>query len=271
VLQARGESDPTALVAQYVTPESAHTASEKGLDKVDVPLVFAARVAFVYSYGEAYVAQRLGVVQDRWALGPVNELFAGRGPLSTQEVIRAGIDVDPIVPIGLSALPADVAKAWEAESVDRIGEWYTYLLLRNSSGANEARRVAAGWDGDQLILLRAKDGSSPPSKQAPSAVVWTTVWDTPQIAEDFSTALRILHHLGNEPGGSIFAYRAADGEPVWLEKRDNQVFFAKNYDLAAAGQLADVALSTREEKRMAIVNLTATQPVVHCPRRDLRD
>jgi hypothetical protein len=271
VLQARGFPDPSAEVAEHITPASARQASENGLAEVTGPVVVAGLVAFAYSYGAAYVAQRLDVVHDRWALGPVNELLARRGPLSTQEVLRGGVDVDPIIPTGFSALPAAVTQGFEAETVDRIGEWYTYLLLRNSSGATEAARVAAGWDGDQLILLRAKDGSSPPSKKGPSAILWTTVWDTPQLAGDFETALRILHRLAFEPGASVFAFRAEDGEAVWLEQRDNQVFFSKNYDLSGAGELAAVALSTRDERRMDIVNRTAAQPVVPCLRRDLRE
>jgi hypothetical protein len=47
---------------------------------------------------------------------------------------------------------------------------------------------------------------------------------------------------------------------VWLETRGNQVFFSKNYAIEKAGRLATIALSTREEKRLAIVNRVATLP-----------
>ena len=40
---------------------------------------------------------------------------------------------------GLGALPFDVATDWSVEAVDRIGEWYTYVLLYPAPGDEVAR------------------------------------------------------------------------------------------------------------------------------------
>ena len=107
-------------------------------------------------------------------------------------------------------MPADMTADWAVESVDRMGEWYTYLLLYPSTGDRDVlARFAAAWDGDQLLALRRKDGTS-------SGIVWTTVWDDAAAATLFAAELKHLHDTLN------------DGEPTLIERRDNEVCFVKN-------------------------------------------
>ena len=139
------------------------------------------------SFGSAFVADRLGLRQGRWSYAAVDALFASAdGPTSTQAVLRAGQDVDPIEATGLGALPFDVATDWTIENVDRIGEWYTYVLLYPAAGDKIALATQLhAWDGDQLLTLRKKDGSTPPSVTSPSAIVWTTIRDDAASATRF--------------------------------------------------------------------------------------
>ena len=260
-LWGRGD-DPATLVAQFVTSETSREASEKTLTEAKLPLIFVALPSFAYSYGAAYVAKLLDVQRGNWAYAGVNKLFAGTGPASTQEILRAGVDVDPIVPTGFGTLPAAVTAEYAVETVDRMGEWYTYLLFRPVTEPGRLQSFTQEWDGDQLLLLRKKDGASPPSTTGPSGIVWTSVWDTERAATFIETALRRLHGAvatEAEPR----AFTAADGEAMWIERRENQVCLVKNFDAATMELLARVALSTKEERRMEIVRVVATTPIVH--------
>ena len=266
--------DPTSTISSFFTPAGARRLSEQALGRAPGLLYFMAYSTFAYSYGAAYVKAKLGLDAGRWAYAEVNALFAGTGPESTQEVLREGRDVDPILPTGLKTLPLAVAQEYEPTMVDRMGEWYTYLLLRPNArsgalppanalppalGLDETTRQ---WDGDQLLLLRKKDGSSPPSSSSPAAIVWTSIWDSDEAAASIRTRLVALHTgLGSIPDDHLF--RATDGEEIWAEQRGNQVCFVKNLDPARMEMLAREALSTRDEKRLAILRSFASTPIEH--------
>jgi hypothetical protein len=247
--------DPTAAAAEQVTPTAARAQSERILDKSTVPLIFVGLQAFAYSYGAAYVATVLQTQRGSWSYYDVNRLLGDRGPVSTQEVLLAGAAADPIVPAGLAALPADVAADYSVETVDRMGEWYTYLLLRPVADPVTVRGITTKWDGDQLLLLRKKDGAA--------GIVWTTVWDDVESAATIADYLRRLHTNQPHDAYGPYAFTARDGEPLWVEQRENQVCFAKNFAQATMDHLAHVALSTKEERRLEILRVVASQPIVH--------
>lgn len=263
---------PTTAIGSFITVTTARGLSEQVLGRSTVPLFFMAYPAFAYSYGAAYVKAKLGLDRGRWSYDEVNALFAESGPASTQEVLRGGGEVDAMVPTGLSTLPFAVHQEYETTMVDRMGEWHTYLLLRGSSGvlpsvagvepARELAEITRQWDGDQLVLLRKKDGMSPPSRSSPAAIVWTSIWDSDEGAASIRTRLVALHTgLTDIPDDRLF--RATDGEEMWVEQRGNQVCFVKNLDAARMEMLAREALSTRDEKRLGILRTFASTPIVH--------
>ena len=263
-LWARGKN-PTSAIAEYITETTARGESDRILEEANVPLLFVARQSFAYTFGVAYVARRLDIAMGTWSYGEVNALFAGSGPASTQEVLHPSTEPDPIVPTGFGTLPAAVAAEYDVAMVDRLGEWYAYLLFRPGDAnavppaGNVPRAVAleaatAKWDGDQLVLLRRKD-------RAASGIVWTSIWETESAAERIEAGLRRVH--GDAVSSVMGSPIAPDGELIRIERRGNQVCFVKNFDPTMMELLARVALSTKEEKRMEILHVVATTPNVH--------
>jgi hypothetical protein len=125
----RGD-DPIATLRGYVTVDQARSDALTIFKNTKLPLIFASYAAFAYSFGAAYVANAVSLPQGQWNYARINALFAaGDGPKSTKEIIRAGAPVEPIVDAGLGSLPGSIAAEWGVESVDRLGEWYTYVLL----------------------------------------------------------------------------------------------------------------------------------------------
>lgn len=251
-LWQRGD-DPTSLVAAYITPAAAREASEKGLDASKVPLLFAALPSFAYSYGAAYVVSLLDAPNGRWSYAAVNEHLRMSGPASTQEVLRLGRDVDPIEATGLSVLPADVAAEYTITAVDRLGEYYTYLLFRPLTEHSHLQQLTAAWDGDQLVLLKRKDGGA-------SSLVWTSIWESADEASEIAQLLVSLHAGDGTPLSATQDYTAGDGETFRVEQRDNQVCFVKNMKPGLMEHLARVTLETKDERRMDIVRVVATLP-----------
>ncbi len=98
----------------------------------------------------------------------------------------------PIMPFG------DIdADHW---SEDVIGEFYIRTLLSVSLDRARARRAAAGWNGDRLLLMRWDDGRH--------GLKWITRWDTPADADQFEAALGDA--LNRHPGQLVFARPAPD-------------------------------------------------------------
>ena len=75
-----------------------------------------------------------------------------------------------------------LGKAWNATYNNVLGEFSMFLLLKLHVTDGQAEGAAAGWDGDQIVLLE-QDGS------ARHAVFATTVWDTEDDSEEFFLTL----------------------------------------------------------------------------------
>jgi len=262
----RGQ-DPIEVLEPFVTVGRAYEEAGKLFRTSKVPLIFAAHAAFAYTFGAAFVGDGLLLPAGRWDYSRVNALFkAANGPLSTKEVILAGAPVGPIVDAGLSDLPPAIASDWVVETVDRMGEWYTYVLL--FPGARDPATLAtltAGWNGDQLVVLRKKDGSSPPSTSSPSGLVWTSVWDDANQASAFAAELARVHAATpKKDDGEPAMTSGKDGEAIWLEQRERHVCFVKNLAPALAGPLAHAALYTAKERRLEVLRgARSKQAVIH--------
>jgi len=105
-------------------------------------------------------------------------------PVSTEQVLhpdRYPKDTPrpPVYPDPAPALSAD----WRTEDSGVLGEWRTRLVLEAYLDSEEATLAAAGWDGDQYVLLtNANLGSR--------ALMLLTRWDTVRDAHEFSGAFR---------------------------------------------------------------------------------
>ncbi len=262
LLVDRGQEVNETLNA-FVTTAQAYTDADTLFGKTSLPLVFAAHAAFAYGFGSALVAQQLGLRRGSWNYFAVDALFAAAvGPRSTQAVIRADVDVDPIEDTGLGHLSSAVAADWTIEQVDRMGEWYMYVLLYRSTRDRAAlATLLHAWDGDQLLTLRKKDGNTPPAASSPSGIVWTTIWDDAASAKRFVDELTGLYRILPSSNPKL---SQIDQEPVWLEQRDRQVCLVKNLPAEVAEPLAHAALYTAAERRFEIARPALRKPpLVH--------
>jgi hypothetical protein len=211
--------------------------SDELLAESAYPVFFLDYPSFVYAYGLQYTAANLlgesfqNPLPHDWSLE--DELFTARPPVSAQQVIRRD-DVDAVARIGLDAVPDELADRLESIDWDTLGEWYVYLLLYPVQGRSEARRLAAGWDGDRVLFLldRARAGAV--------AAVWASSWDDDAIADQLVASLSALYGATpdlEQPAAGV----AADGEPLWIERRGSQVVVIKNLDPALAPAVAQAA------------------------------
>lgn len=202
--------DALAEAPAAITTGHAREEAERFLAVEGTTALLSAYAAFCYSWGSVVVAKAIGLQQipPRWETTGADALFRGNAPRSTEAVMRTslGIEVDPIVDVGLASLPAPIAEKYEVREVDRLGGWLSWILLRE---AGELRsEIAMDWDGDQLVVLGPRDPAQPPS-----AVVWTTAWDNEFVAEQVVDDLHRMH--------------AAAAEPLVIERRGVEVVFAK--------------------------------------------
>jgi hypothetical protein len=86
-------------------------------------------------------------------------------------------------------LPAAAFENLATSSSSVLGEFGIELTLEPMLGESRARKAAAGWDGDQ-ILVGDPLGSDDAVTSGVHTLYWMTRWDTARDAEEFSTALR---------------------------------------------------------------------------------
>jgi hypothetical protein len=203
-------ADPRVETPKLITSAKAREESEQFLSFEGVPAFLSGYASFCYTYGSVVVAKAVGLheVPPRWDTAGADALFRGGVPKSSEAVVRTslGIAIDPIVEVGLERLPDPLADKYEMRAVDRLGAWFTWILLRE---AGDLRfEITMDWDGDQIVVIGSKDPAQPPS-----AVVWTTAWENEAVAMQVADDLRRLH--------------AAAAEPLVVDRRGVEVVFAK--------------------------------------------
>lgn len=210
-LESRG-LDPVKEAPSFFTSLRAHDESEHFLSAEGIPAFLSAYASFCYSYGSVVVAKAVGLQESppRWVTAESDALFRGGAPRSTEAVLRTaldlGLDADPIVDVGLTSLPDAVAESYEIRETDRLGAWLSWILLRETG--DERFELALRWDGDQLVVIGPKDASAPPA-----AVVWTSAWETDEIAQSIVDDLLREH--------------AATTESLVVDRRGTIVVLAK--------------------------------------------
>lgn len=140
------------------------------------PRILRETLTFPYLDGMAFVLQ---MWRDRPARpAPFGELL----PLSTEQVIHpdrlAGRAVDPPTRIQAPSAP----EGWKERYSDTLGELEFGILLAEHLGSSErGRRLAAGWDGDLLVLARDAGGRE--------GLAWLSVWDSASEADSAAAGL----------------------------------------------------------------------------------
>jgi hypothetical protein len=246
------EGDAVAGSTAYLKQHPALTGALLREAGRDSPVMDAAPAAvvvtllFPYTSGVAFVDRLL----DEGGWDAVDAAY-GDMPDSTEQILHPLKYLQRDAP-SLLALP-DPASAlgadWRVVDEDTLGELQTALLLTGfdpGEGFNgitgdialpeAARNAAAGWDGDRFALWEDGNGER-------EALVWRSVWDTPEDARAFS---RALAQFGNARWNGVFNGESPDD--VTLVTPDiaarilldgQQVFYVQAPDLS----LADAALA----------------------------
>jgi hypothetical protein len=237
---AQRRRDPIEA-ASGLTLDYVRDNSERGLDRVEErPFFFYGRATFAYSYGLYYAASVAGVTGERrvWKTSNIDEVFRNGVPKTTEAVLKAGGEVDAVVPVGIEAVPDAAFPDYDVAVVDTIGAWHTYLLFaRVALSRMAARELSLRWDGDQLVVFRERDRAVPPKDERRAGVLWSSAWDRTVDALEVVQLLKKLHGLQGD--GS--PYSASDGEIVWLEQREERVVFCKNMPEETMKTLAQAA------------------------------
>jgi hypothetical protein len=146
------------------------------------PVYLKETLLFPYSYGASFL-QKVRATQP-WSA--VDRIYSDL-PQSTEQIMHPDKylgtrdepqTLSPADPAG------DLGGPWKTTYHNVLGEFTVYLLLRSQLQEDQARTAAAGWDGDVIQLVENGAGKS--------AAFLTTVWDTPEDADEFQAAARDL-------------------------------------------------------------------------------
>ncbi len=104
-------------------------------------------------------------------------------PKSTEQILHPEKYTNRDAPTSVTVpdLGAVLGDGWAKLETNLFGEFQTRVLLEGQLDDAVARDAAEGWDGDQFVLW---------GKGEEDVVVWQTVWDSEEDAEQFTDALR---------------------------------------------------------------------------------
>jgi len=151
---------------------------------LEAPPFFMATMLFPYIDGARLAAELYAIggfaLVDRLLQHP---------PVSTEQVLHPEKYVAGELPVPVES-PAAIA-GYRVVARDTLGELGVRVLLSSCLGPrNDAGR---GWGGDAATVLEGSDGSL--------ALLWRTVWDTPEAAEWFESSLGADSMRGTQSDG----------------------------------------------------------------------
>jgi hypothetical protein len=85
--------------------------------------------------------------------------------------------------VDAEALVPKLGSDWKVAYKNVLGEFSLNLILNLYLSEDRARRSAAGWGGDQVVLLENGEGKN--------AALVNTVWDSPEEAAEFYQAMQV--------------------------------------------------------------------------------
>ena len=144
------------------------------------PMFIQETLLFPYGYGASFL-QRAWQRNPDWA--SINEIYSDL-PASTEQIIHPEkyfADRDDPKTVNAEADATLLGDNWNIAYKNVLGEFSLGILLNLHLTEERARKSAAGWGGDQLLLLENESDQD--------AVLLTTVWDTADDADRFFAAM----------------------------------------------------------------------------------
>lgn len=120
-------------------------------------------------------------------------------PFSSEQILHPERFSDPDVPekLSLPEFPELTAQGYELVREDTLGELEIGVYFGQGLKEVEAKRAAAGWDGDRLRVYR--------SPAEPPAVVWLSAWDTELDAREAEAAAQQVAKQTRTPAADRWA------------------------------------------------------------------
>jgi hypothetical protein len=203
-------------------------ASVAALDSL--PVVLVRPLLEAYLRGALLVAD----LRARGGWAAVDSLYRNP-PASTEQVLHFNKlyperDAPRIPALKTSEIQPSGTKILCEET---LGELYVRTLFETGDMAGEAAELAAGWDGDRLVVSEGDKSWS---------VVWVTLWDGEEEASAFEDGLRrfLGRRAGNQPQGeNRWDVR---GRPTLVGRRGDRVATVQSGDFESARETLDLAL-----------------------------
>ncbi len=147
---------------------------------VAAPEFLRESLTFPYSYGARFMQ-----VYRKWHPWKDLEKVYADLPRSTEQILHphkytGQRDNPEVVKPGLP--PAPIPGEWESAYRNVLGEFTTFLWLKQHLSEPTARLASRGWDGDSFHYFKSDDGRG--------AYYLQTVWDSEQDAAQFYDAYR---------------------------------------------------------------------------------
>ena len=133
---------------------------------------------FPYAYGGAFLKEIL--TQGGWE--DVAQIYSNL-PESTEQILHPEKYLnapDPPTEVDTNFLRENLSEEWEPIVENVLGEFSTYLLLREFISDEQALKASEGWDGDKVELWETSGGKT--------AILLSTIWDESSDASEFFEA-----------------------------------------------------------------------------------
>jgi hypothetical protein len=196
--QAITEGDATAVMLDYILEPAGrtfaqvpdlvlimHTQLELMNSQFQVlksaPDYIKESLVFPYSYGTAFL-QKVRAHNEPWSA--VDKIYADL-PSSTEQIMHPEKYLnqrDNPKPVAVEDPAPRLGKGWKIAYRNVLGEFSLYLLLKLHLPDDLAKSAAAGWGGDQVILVEEDGGKH-------GLVIAESTWDDQESADRFYGAL----------------------------------------------------------------------------------
>jgi hypothetical protein len=161
-------------------------ASGRNRALLHAPPLVRERLTFPYERGLTFI----GDLYRAGGFALVNRVYA-TPPTTTEHVLHPEkyLAGEQAVPVNAPAPPA----GYELLVNGRVGELQIRVVLEQCVPHAQAAEAAAGWGGDAYAIV---------GKEPNAALLWSTVWDSAQEAEEFERALRAYVACTRERSGT---------------------------------------------------------------------
>lgn len=147
----------------------------------DTPMYLQETLQFPYGYGAAFL-QKIWQKNPTWQ--SIDKIYSDL-PSSTEQIMHPEKyygERDEPKPVNAEWIVGKLGSGWKIVYKNVLGEFSLDLLLKLHLTEQRAKRAAAGWGGDQVLLLENAAGKN--------AVLVDTIWDNPEEAGEFFEAMQ---------------------------------------------------------------------------------